>query len=154
MILLSHLSDDIVIDDARLSAPHHPALQHQVSLKQQFNLKIISLHSTFMKNLVYISMKGICYQPEGRQCWCHPSCHRCAGSQRAFDQLWSQSWDGKHEQIMFGVYSFSCVRQFLPVKIPPVHCYLWKVLPSDYYRYYYLSTINTRYYYLSTSNTS
>ena len=89
-----------------------------------------------MKNLVYISMKGICYQPEGRQCWCHPSCHRCAGSQRAFDQLWSQSWDGKHKQIMFGVYSFSCVRQFLPVKIPPVHCYLWKVLPSDYYRYY------------------
>lgn len=28
-----HLSDHIVIDDARLSAPHDPALKHQVSLR-------------------------------------------------------------------------------------------------------------------------
>ena len=33
--IFSHLSDDIIIDDARLSAPHHPPLKYQVSLKQQ-----------------------------------------------------------------------------------------------------------------------
>ena len=29
----SHLSDNIIIDDAGLSAPHHPPLKHQVSLE-------------------------------------------------------------------------------------------------------------------------